>query len=184
QAGQFRRALDQVPWVDRDPVPLSEAIPMRIAACRRQAAAVLGAQWRPGDASSSAWEREAARLFEGTTRLPCHRDYCPRNWLIVRSPEGGAVQLVVFDWGQARADAPVVDELKLWDEVWGDEPEVEQAWEEGYGRARTTLERRQREVLAALHALMTTVWAVEHGDRALERQGRRAMDRVRQADWM
>ena len=170
EAGRFRRALDRASPGRPDPMPLATAIPKRIAAWRRRAEGVVAAD------ALRRLERlgeEAPAAFAGAARVWCHRDLCPRNWV---APGGGG--LVVLDLGQARADAAEVDEVKLWDEVWGRWPDAEAAWADGYGRPRTAVERRRRAILVGLHVVATTVWAVEHGDRALEARGRAGVERL------
>lgn len=159
-AGRFRRALDELPHRDDDPLPLEQAIPQRaLAWCQRARRRLPAELVAPVERAFS-----SSALFRGARRAPSHRDFAPRNWLV----EGEGLRLVVVDLGHARADHPLSDWVKLWDEVWRHDPSLQAPWLDGLGRAPTEAERAQLAALTKLHALGTVLWAHEHGARGEE----------------
>ena len=95
------------------------------------------------------------------TRVPCHLDYSPRNWLVV----DGRVH--VIDFGDAGPEAWVNDfgRLFVW---WRLSPDLKAAFLDGYGRQPSEGD------LAVLRAsyVLTTVWAIirahEYGNARIE----------------
>ena len=174
QAGAWLRALHALPFVDDDPVPLAEAYAQRSAAWSGRAAELLEPNiisWVGTQVESTV--KSLAQL--GAVRVPCHRDYSPRNWLVDLSADVslGSVQLSVIDFEHARPDYWLYDVERLYAGGW--ERSLEDAFWQGYGR---TLSEVEREVLGqrlALSALSTVVWAREHHDADFERQGRRQL---------
>jgi hypothetical protein len=170
-AGRFRRALCELPHRDADPLPLARAIPQRARAwCQR-------ARKRLDPKLVEPVERAFAQdpnLFGEAQRAPSHRDFCPRNW-VVRATQGASPSLTVIDLGHARADHPLSDWVKLWDEVWRHDPSLQAPWLDGFGRALTEGERAQLAALTKLHALGTVLWAREHGARGEEERAHLAL---------
>ena len=170
QAGAWLRALHALPFVDDDPVPLAEAYTRRGAAWLGRAAGLL-------EPTLISWVGEqvesAVKSLEqlGAVRVPCHRDYSPRNWLVDLS--GGNVQLSVIDFEHARPDHWLVDVERLYAGGW--DSSLEDAFWQGYGRVLSELERKVLRQRLALSALSSVVWAREHGDADFERQGRRQL---------
>ncbi len=171
QAGAWLRALHTLPSTDNDPVPLPEAYAQRGAAWLGRAAGLL-------EPNTTSWVVEqvegAVALLEQlrAVRVPCHRDYSPRNWLVDLSANVsvGSVQLSVIDFEHARPDFWLVDVERLYAGLW--ERSLEDAFWQGYGRVLSEVEREVLGQRLALSALSTVVWAREHHDADFERQGR------------
>lgn len=166
EAGRFVAALERLD-VPPDPLPLHEALPRRLESWIDRARAFF-----PDARLTALRNRFDPQAFVGVTRVAAHRDLSPDNWLLVEE-----ARLVVLDFGQARADAPLVDLLKLWDRPWLETPRAEAAFFEGYGRSLDAEERDRLHHLALLHGLATATWGREHdashfaalGDAILER---------------
>jgi Ser/Thr protein kinase RdoA (MazF antagonist) len=105
--------------------------------------------------------REVARLdgYACPGRVPCHRDYTPRNWLV-----GDGVQYVIdFEW--ARLDVWISDLARLHIGIWADRPDLRDAFMAGYGREVSEADR------AILHgcAVLTAVWQLAKADETRQR---------------
>lgn len=81
-------------------------------------------------------------------KVPCHRDYTPRNWLV----EASTVYIVDFEW--SRLDVWVSDLARLHLGIWSTRPDLRDAFLRGYGRELADADR------AILHgcAVLTAVW--------------------------
>lgn len=177
RAGAFLRRLHDLPYDDDDPLPLSVATQQRAASWLRRCAPHLDE-----DTLAELHDFFATAPTIDLPRVPCHRDYSPRNWLIdlkVGLKKEATFDFAVIDFEHARADAWLVDLLKLWDGPWLEHPERETAFFGGYGRTLTERERQQFGVFAALHAVATIGWSAEHADAAYERHGRTVLARWR-----
>lgn len=177
QAGAFLGALHRLPFRDHDPLPLGEAARRRARAWLARAEGIVAP-----DLCTWVGERaaEVAEVFEGlgAARVPCHRDYTPRNWLVaVSGADLSEVELSVLDFEHARPDFWLADLEKLYASGW--DAALEAAFWEGYGRPPTDLERALLARRAALAALATIVWAREHRDAAFEAQGRAQLSGLR-----
>ena len=180
RAGEVARALHSIEVVDDDPLPLSDALPRRFAHWLPRARRELQPQ-------EIAWlEREFANAdWHGLARVPCHRDYQPRNWFVTcpatAIDAAGNAGLTVIDFEHAGLDAFLVDFVKLWDGPWVDDPGLEASFFRGYGRELTPAERKQLEAIGLLHAVATIGWSVEHGDRVYLEHGLTVLRRARHA---
>ena len=168
-AGAWLRRLHGLPHVDDDPLTPAAALQRRHDAWAQRAAGHL-------PAATLAWVAEQLQGADlGTLRrVPCHRDFGPRNWLW--DEHDG---LSVIDFEHARPDLWWVDVQRLVDEAWLADPGLEGAFWRGYGRQPTADERALGQALSALYAVGTVVWAVEHGDDAFEALGRSVLRRLR-----
>lgn len=175
QAGAFLRALHTLPFKDDDPFSLAEATRHRARAWLRRAEGTV-------KQDLIAWVGEqAAEVADtltklGTVRVPCHRDYTPRNWLVEIS--GKRIRLSVIDFEHSRPDCRLFDTERLAASGWSEASE--RAFWAGYGRTLTKAERRLLEHHAALTALSTVVWAREHHDTKFEAQGWAQLTRLRE----
>lgn len=165
------RTLHELPLkeTDLDPLPLARAIPERLASWLRRA----------GDRLSTA-ERETARrlvgdgsLFEGDSRVPCHRDFQPRNWLIDRRHEGSETYGLI-DFEHARPDHPLVDFVRVAERA---TPGIFEAFLDGYGIDRASIDGKLR-AISAIHAIGSVVWGDEHGDAEFSAEGHRLLERL------
>ena len=152
-AGAALRALHEAPVAafPADPLPLAEALRRRADAASRRGAGLLPATLL--DRLAAAFAR--TRAFDGVARAPAHRDFGPWNWLVDPAVPG----LWVVDWEHARPDAPVVDRVRLRLGAWAARPDLEAAFDRGYGRPCTDREEAQFALLAALHVVVTLTWA-------------------------
>jgi Ser/Thr protein kinase RdoA (MazF antagonist) len=112
--------------------------------------------------------------FEGERPVPCHRDYCPANWLV--SPQGAWTGVIDFEF--AAWDVRVADFTRNpnWD--WIDRPELAEAFFEGYGRSFTPTEERQRLVAHTHYTLGAIVWGMENSYFGFASDGRQALTRL------
>jgi aminoglycoside/choline kinase family phosphotransferase len=106
-------------------------------------------------------------------RVPCHRDYTPRNWLV-----DGAGVLRVIDFGHARRDVWVNDLNRLAFDQWVDRADLEDAFLDGYGRLPDAVDRALLRVWGILGAVSSIVWAREHHDTAFEAHHRALLDQL------
>ena len=174
RAGAFLRRLHDLPFDDTDALPLADAMTKRGEAWIARATGTLEPpviDW--------VWAQlaEAAEVVgeRGWTRVPCHRDYTARNWLV----DSG--DFYVIDFEHARPDLWFADIERLWSGVWQRRPDLMAAFFGGYGRTLTPEEEGALRGLAAHAALTTIVWAKEHGDHAFERHGREVLTRLKRA---
>ena len=154
EGGRVCRLLAELPCPDSDPMALTDALVARMAGwCRR------GELLLPATTLDAVREAFDASAFHGVRRVYAHRDFSPWNWLMVRDP---ALRLVVVDFGQARADAPLTDLMKLWDRPWVEDERTRVAFFEGFGRGLTDHEEHQLRQLTILHGVASAVWGREH----------------------
>ena len=109
--------------------------------------------------------------FEGERPVPCHRDYCPANWLISR--EG--IWAGVIDFEFACWDVRVADFSRDPDWSWIRRPDLVEALFEGYGRPLAPAEAQQLLVAHAEYALGAIIWGHENAYYGFEQEGRAAL---------
>lgn len=167
-AGSWLQRLHTLAYIDRDPLPLEGALRQRLRHAAQRAAAVVPAR-------TVAWvvAKVAAADLQPLQRVPCHRDYTPRNWLW--HPEQG---LGVIDFEHAHPDLWWADVGRLSDEAWVTQPALEAAFWEGYGRTPSAQERQLGEAYRAMAALSTISWACAHADALFEAQGWAVLERL------
>jgi Ser/Thr protein kinase RdoA (MazF antagonist) len=122
--------------------------------------------------------REIAHLVADLRRVPCHRDFTPRNWIV---DDHGVVR--VIDFGHSRPDLWVLDVEKVWSLHLAERADRADAFWDGYGHSPTDEDRAVLGAAAALAAVSTITWAREHGDAVFEAVGRRQLDRVAGSRW-
>lgn len=172
RAGALLRGLHDLPYGDDDPMPLALAFLRRASAWLARCQGLVPTEvlrW------AEACSHEAARLIaqERYRRVPCHRDYTPRNWL------DDGKQLYLIDFEHARADLWLNDVERLYGEVLASRPRLAAAFWLGYGRTPSESEQALLKRLGVLAALATIAWAARHGNEALKQQGWRALTRFR-----
>jgi aminoglycoside phosphotransferase len=118
--------------------------------------------------------RRLTPVFAGEHPTPCHRDYCPANWLV--TPAGGWAGVIDFEFSYW--DVRAADYTRYPEWTWIDHPERIQTFFEGYGRAFTPAEEQQRQVCLVLYALGALVWGQENGYRIFAAEGRRALEKL------
>ena len=169
QVGTFLQRFHTLPFEDDNPVPLLEDYRHRAKTWLARADGLLEPDLIAWVASRAA---EAADLLEqmNPVRVPCHRDYTARNWLVEVT---NGVKLSVVDFEHSSPNFWLFDVEKLVMEVGG--TGLEAAFWQGYGTSLKDAETRVLERYSALNALSTVVWAREHGDEAFEADGRRRL---------
>ena len=90
-------------------------------------------------------------------RVPCHRDFTPRNWLVA----GGRVHVIDFE--ETRPEPWVVDFGRMAIGWWGHAPHLMDAVEEGYGRRLTDDDVAMMRGTFAVTAVRLIVLATELG---------------------
>lgn len=168
-AGQFLAALHRLDMPDDDPLGLAEALARRTRAWSRRADLAPELQ-RVVDRFGPRPE-----LFEGARRVPCHRDFVPRNWLW----DGNA--LAVIDFEHARMDLALVDFAKLCVGCWRLRPDLAEAFFRGYGRRLSAIERIALRSVVVLHGVASMAWGREHGEPEYVDEGISALAMV--DDW-
>ncbi len=167
-AGAWLRRLHRLPYADDDPLSLADAVQARLAGWSRRAAGRL-----PPETLRWVSTRIAEAALAGVRRVPCHRDFGPRNWLW-----DDAAGLSVIDFEHAQPDVWWVDVNRLVDESWHADPGLEDAFWLGYGHRPDAHERALGDALRLLYAVGTVAWGAEHGDAQFEAQGRAVLRRL------
>ncbi len=108
--------------------------------------------------------------FEGERPMPCHRDYCPANWLV--SPEGAWTGVIDFEFSGWDVRAADFSRYPNWD--WIEHPELAGAFFEGYGHAFTPAEEQQTLVAHVQYALDAVVWGMQNSYFGFAADGRKA----------
>jgi Ser/Thr protein kinase RdoA (MazF antagonist) len=167
-AGAWLQRLHRLPHDDLDALKLQSAVNERLSRWSQRASGFVSA-------TTLAWvaaQVEAADLSR-VRRVPCHRDYGPRNWLW--DDEHG---LGVIDFEHSLPDLWWADVGRLIDEGWYGQPALEEAFWDGYGRIPSAEERALGDAFRAMTALGTISWARAHQDTDFERQGWRVLQRL------
>lgn len=170
-AGAWLARLHRQPAAGLDAMPLDVAYRRRADGWLARAAVHLDAATL--ERAAAAMDDAVPRLA-GRDRVPCHRDFTPRNWLVARGRFVAGIDLE-----HARPDVPEVDLVRLASGTWPERPELRRAFLDGYGRGEGPADAAAPWLpgLMALEAVATVAWAAEHGDAAVEARGRRALAR-------
>jgi hypothetical protein len=125
--------------------------------------------------------RAAQRLapaFAGERPVPCHRDYCPYNWLVTE--EGDWAGVIDFEF--AHWDVRVAEFSRYPDWEWMHRPDLVEALLEGYGRPLTPREEEQCLVARAQYALSAITWGMEASYLGFVAEGREALNYL--GEWL
>jgi aminoglycoside phosphotransferase len=125
----------------------------------------------PGERAVVERARALIPAFEGERPTPCHRDYCPVNWIV----DANGAWLGVIDYEFARWDVRVTDFSRYPDWDWMLRPDLTDAFMTGYGRPLTTVEQEQLLVARAKYVLGAVVWGRENAFYGFEQEGRDAL---------
>lgn len=169
-AGRALRSLHAQPEADPDPLPLDAAMGRRLEGWSRRAERVAPALVAPVQ------ERLLSALpsLKGELRVPCHRDFEPRNWLVTaQSP-----RLALLDFEHSRPDLWLADLTRLARTVWPADPALEAAFFRGYDRTLGAELRAALDALVCFDAAGTYVWGLDNRDESFAAQGRRDLDRL------
>lgn len=112
--------------------------------------------------------------FEGEPPVPCHRDYCPANWLVT----GDGVWAGVADFEFARWDVRVTDFARYPDWDWISHPDLAEAFFAGYGRSFGPKDEQQRLVAHVQYALDAIVWGSDNAYHGFAKDGRQALQHL------
>ena len=170
KAGRFLRSLHDLPYNDSDDMTLADAWPMRIASWSEQAKEHVSAAdivW------AKAYASEAIPALKNYSRVPCHRDYTARNWLVAEN------SFYVIDFEHAHPNLWLSDLERLWTDRWQERPDLKESFFEGYGKALTADDEGLMRRFAAFGAVITITWAANHGDDEFEQFGRSLLARLK-----
>ena len=109
------------------------------------------------------------------SRVPCHGDYTPRNWLLgpvdaAATRAGERFAVIDFEW--SARDVWVSDLTRLALGPWRDDPDLAAAFLAGYGRSLGAVDHALLLRCAAVWAVFLAVWGRRNGEVALERGAR------------
>lgn len=119
-----------------------------------------------------------ATQFDTFDRVPCHRDYWRRNWIISREGEGDPLAVSVIDFEHARFDFWMMDLVKMLGDQWLDRPDLASAFWDNYGVELQPDHHVLLWTCAALHSLQSMAWAHRNRDRQFVAMNRRLLDQA------
>ncbi len=167
QAGALLRRIHDarpaVPWSDFGRAKLAEFDQLSAPA-----AGLLTA----GELRAAREKVEALSGLGSLFRVPCHRDYTPRNWL------AGADGLFIVDFEWWRPDVWISDLARLHLGIWENRPDLRDAFLRGYGRELDSTGQDILRGCAVLTASWCLVKARETGQRSFEDGSRIALQRL------
>ena len=137
------------------------------------------AQLLPADVIGFARSRVLAfdELDEPPMRVPCHRDYTPRNWLVHGDTLG------VIDFELIRPDMWVNDLTRLDSGVWRSDPSLREAFLAGYGRELLAEDKFLLGVCGMVNAIWLVVKGHGYGEVALADENRRILSEFMNRRW-
>jgi Ser/Thr protein kinase RdoA (MazF antagonist) len=112
--------------------------------------------------------------FAGERPIPCHRDYCPANWLV----SDAGVWCGVIDFEFACWDVRVADFARYPGWEWINRPDLLEALFDGYGRPLMPQEEQQRLVANSQYALSAITWGNEVSYLGFVAEGRQALEHL------
>jgi aminoglycoside phosphotransferase (APT) family kinase protein len=118
--------------------------------------------------------RDLAPAFAGEHPTPCHRDWCPGNWIVDHT----GAWLGVVDWEFSYPDVRAADVSRFPSWEWVHRPQLLEALDEGYAAILTPVDPMQRRVARALYALTAIVWGRETSYTGFEREGHEALSHL------
>ena len=159
----------------RDGSPAGTPIPEAQEYIRLEFETWLERAARGGYLSPAEWAivRSAQALipaFAGERPMPCHRDYCPANWLVQNGAWTGVIDFEFSYWGVRSADFTRFPSFD-----WILKSGLMEAFFEGYGRVISAAEEQQRLVSRVLYALGAIVWGSENQYNVYAGEGRQAL---------
>lgn len=173
RAGAFLRELHRLEVEDDDPLPLARAFEARLKSWSERVSGLLNER----TIAAVVGEASAALPFiAGAVRVPCHRDFTPRNWLVGSAGVPDTAPLTVIDFEHSMPDLYLTDLQRLWAGTWRLRPDLREAFLTGYGRDLSDEEETALRRISALWALSTVGWAREHADAEFERLGRDTLE--------
>ena len=169
QAGFLLRCFHDQPYIDSD-IPLAQALPQRVASWSQRGQGIVSKTDLDWVASLV---KHHASLLSSQNRVPCHRDYSPRNWLF------DGQRLYLIDFEHAKANLFLSDFVRLTSYHFPGHEAWEEAFWQGYGRSLDDDESRMLDFLTAFEAMTTIVWATEHKDTPFRLMGEKTLERLK-----
>jgi thiamine kinase-like enzyme len=102
----------------------------------------------------------------------CHKDFGPRNWIATRDGQIGLI-----DFERTCVDFRYLDWSRLWMREWLRQPQLEDAFFEGYGVVDASWQVPMQRLMI-LQAVGGVVWASEHHDSAFALENRAVVARL------
>lgn len=162
QAGDFLGRLHRLKVEDKEAVTLPDAVATRLEFWLNKVGEIVSRQDIEFVRNHM---NEALPYLRDKRRVPCHRDYTARNWLL------DGADFYVIDFEHAHRDFYLHDLGKQFAEVWRFQSELGEAFLSGYGLELDDDARSYLTRVAAFNALTTIGWARAHGDTAFEELG-------------
>lgn len=168
KAGRFLAAMHGLPLEDRDALPIPEAWLRRATTWAARAKRHLDTSTiqRVVDLAAAPWPGAVP------SRVPCHRDFTARNWLV------SGDHFTVIDFEHSRSDWQLVDHERVLASIPEGRDDLAEAFRSGYGRDLNDAEHEQMRRVTAVAAMAQVAWAVEHRDTDFEERGRAVLNRV------
>lgn len=160
--------MHDLPYVDIDSLPLGDALKKRFKTTAKNAARFVTDE-------ELAWVEQAINELaedESLVRVPCHRDFSPRNWLVDLNNNNA---FSVIDFEHAIPETALADLIKLYTQYWPDRDDLCVSFWQGYEADKRESLTSQIAKFNGLYSLGTIVWALMHGDRLFEQYGREAL---------
>jgi Ser/Thr protein kinase RdoA (MazF antagonist) len=150
---RFHQARPPVPWENFGAAKVAE-----FNALAPLTSALLGKR----ELALARTQAEALTGLPCPGRVPCHRDYTPRNWVV-----SGTAQYVL-DFELARLDVWLADLSRLHLGIWATRPDLQEAFLTGYGRQLSSTDHLILHGCAILTATWLLVKARQIRQRSLE----------------
>ncbi|MCA9837815.1 MAG: aminoglycoside phosphotransferase family protein [Trueperaceae bacterium] len=171
QAGSFLAQFHALPYQDTD-ISLKDAFQQRLQAWRQRGRGIVPET--DFGLLQAALEKVSSPL-KNLRRVPCHRDFSPRNWLW----DGSTLRFIDFE--HARADLFLSDLVRLASYYFPRNSSFETAFWQGYGRQLTADEQNLLQYCCLQEAITTIIWAEEHQDSRFKRMAQQVFERLRQS---
>ncbi|WP_354639988.1 aminoglycoside phosphotransferase family protein [Kitasatospora camelliae] len=109
----------------------------------------------------------------------CHGDFSPRNWIVdTTSGDGMLVRLIDFERSQVE-EAVRRDLMRIVYQITAHQPELREAFFDGYGRTLTDAEQAGCRAYAAIDCPSALRWATKHRDDEIQRYGLTMLNQLR-----
>ena len=107
QSGVFLRQLHKAEFVDDDPLPLGDALMLRAQRCQQTLREFPTSQSMVGHQVVEVAVAELGEVVSDLNefqRVPCHRDFWQRNWVVPEKRSSDAIEMAVIDFEHAQPD--------------------------------------------------------------------------------
>ena len=171
RAGRWLRALHRLEVNTADPMNLRDALKRRCQVRLSQLKSITSeSEFRELKSVLDCPESSPGR------RVPCHRDFMPRNWLV----DGGNFSVVDFE--HARMDAWFVDFGLLEESLWTSNQSS--AFWRGYGLVPDDAAKSWLRWAVAMQAAGSLLWGVRQGDVIYQERGLCWLRRAKMNKWL